>query len=333
MGSVDDALQGASQLQAALKPGVETIGQQQSVTFTQYVRVVLPADGYVFWVRADILTLAMLKLAIKPATTVDPAQIVAKGSLHYATDQQQTETATYGTNRVVFTSETEVQEFNVVSPSVIYIGTFNGLRFAFANRSSYFKQADLHHYTGFAIYSTMATQIIDDPAQLQLDRDVVSSSLPAWLALNIYAPLYPTFVDLPKITLYPSFLVPDNIVPPYGAVHVLPETTTGVQASAAFNSSMSRSQLVSEKVRLTFYGLRNDDVLAFIDAVSQYTLDTDAMGLMNIPVVRDERVPQSELSILAQKKTVDFEVNYYQATVRNLSRQLIVAAFLSYYPQ
>ena len=40
---------------ADLQTGVEAISIQQTVTFTKYVRLVLPLDGYVFWVAAPLL--------------------------------------------------------------------------------------------------------------------------------------------------------------------------------------------------------------------------------------------------------------------------------------
>ena len=51
---------------------------------------------------------------------------------------------------------------------------------------------------------------------------IVSNSLPAWLSLNNYNPFY-GFGN--AIQLYPSFLVPQNLPPPFGAVHVVPELT------------------------------------------------------------------------------------------------------------
>jgi hypothetical protein len=44
------------------------------------------------------------------------------------------------------------------------------------------------------------------------------------------------------------------------------------------------------------------------------------MGIMNIPVVQDERVTQNELNIIAMRKTIKFKINYYQQRMRDLSR-------------
>ncbi len=58
-----NAAEGASAKQniaAALAGGVETLSLQQEITFTQYVRLVLPLDGFVFWVRSDLLTASAL---------------------------------------------------------------------------------------------------------------------------------------------------------------------------------------------------------------------------------------------------------------------------------
>jgi len=38
---------------------------------------------------------------------------------------------------------------------------------------------------------------------------------------------------------------------------------------------------------------------------------------------------QSEINALAMKKTIDFEVNYYQQTANDIALQLITQVFLS----
>ncbi|HDY3908742.1 TPA: hypothetical protein RPD80_004851, partial [Salmonella enterica] len=63
-----------------------------------------------------------------------------------------------------------------------------------------------------------------------------------------------------------------------------------------------------------------------------YTLSDKAeMGVMNIPVIQDERVTQNELNIIAMRKKVKFKVNYYQQRMRNVARRLITSAIPSIY--
>lgn len=91
-------------------------------------------------------------------------------------------------------------------------------------------------------------------------------------------------------------------------------------------------QLVSEDVTISVTGLRNASVEDFLRYVQQYTLSDDAeMGVMNIPVVQDERVTQNELNIIAMRKKIKFRVNYYQQRMRNVARQLITSAIPSIY--
>ena len=40
-----------------LAAGVDMLSIQQEITFTRYIRLVLPLDGYVFWVKADMVAL------------------------------------------------------------------------------------------------------------------------------------------------------------------------------------------------------------------------------------------------------------------------------------
>ena len=51
------------------------------------------------------------------------------------------------------------------------------------------------------------------------------------------------------------------------------------------------------------------------------------------PTVRDEKRAQSELLILAQKKTIEFEIDYYQCAARNIARQLIENATVLCLPE
>jgi hypothetical protein len=56
-------------------------------------------------------------------------------------------------------------------------------------------------------------------------------------------------------------------------------------------------------VTLSLTGLRNAQTLDFLRYVQDYTLGDDAeMGVMNIPVVQDERVTQNELNIIASER-------------------------------
>jgi hypothetical protein len=84
-------------------------------------------------------------------------------------------------------------------------------------------------------------------------------------------------------------------------------------------------------VTISITGLRNASIEDFLRYVQQYTLGDDAeMGVMNIPVVQDERVTQNELNIIAMRKTIKFKINYYQQRMRDLSRRLITSAFRTF---
>lgn len=342
MGTLDEAVGSASPLRAALDAGVDALSQVQEITFTKYVRVVLPLDGYVFWVKATLLSPSALfnsmayneiKYDQSGVIVADAPILIAKGSLHYASATQQTEDANYAKNTVVFTSEDEVKDLNTVDGNQVFIAEFEGVRFSFSSRGSYYRQANLYHYVGNALYSTMDTQLVDNPEQLNTRDVIVSNSLPAWLALSNYIRPYSAYINQPPIPLYPSFLVPDNIAPPFGAVHIYPEGTQALQSAPLLDSTLSHTQLAKDRVRITFYGLRNDRALDFIDSVNQYSLDTDVIGIMNIPTMRDEKLTQNELNILAQKKTVEYDVSYYQSSMRNIARQYIKHAIIAYYPQ
>ena len=60
------------------------------------------------------------------------------------------------------------------------------------------------------------------------------------------------------------------------------------------------------------YGLGNSYAMDFVDAVNQYSADYNYFGLMNVPTTRDEKMSQNELGIIAQKKSIEYEISYYQ---------------------
>jgi hypothetical protein len=337
--AAEAAAQGRTPMGADLAEGVDTLSLDQAIVFTRYVRLILPLDGYLFWVKTALFTPSALynqarfnrvlfNQAPKPPVTTTPPTFVVKGSLHYATETRQEETETYGANRVVFTSEYEVQDLNAIEPGTLWIGEWEGQRFAFSSRGSFYRQADLWHYVGYAIYPDMETQIIDDPGDFDAKNVIVSNSLPAWLALNGYVPPYG--FGNPTMPLFPSFLVPANERPPYAAVHVIPESTTAWAAAPTIARNSTHTQLCSDRVKITLWGTRNFNALDFVDCVYQYSNDAGVIGIMNMPVVRDEKRTQAELTTIAMKKSVEFEVSYLQHRINNVARQIIEQVFVNF---
>lgn len=317
-----------SQLAAGLDTGLETLSLNQEITFTKYIRVVLPLDGFVFWVSADLLSpsaifntaaydLAAFNQPLNLATAAPTLTI--KGSLHYTTDFRQEIEGSYGLNRVTFTAQDPVQDFNAVSSNMMYIGQFDGLMFSFSRRDSFYKQSDLYHYQGDAILPRMRSQIISKASGLDTSNIVCSNSMPIWLSLNKYMPVYP------------SMLGPTNIQPPYATVEIRPDETVAIQAAPRLDDLDNHWQLVSDTVRITIFGLRNLNALDFQDYVFQYSLDTDLFGVMDMPVIRDTHYNQPEINALAMAKTITFKINYYQSRMREIARQLILSAIPTIY--
>lgn len=349
MSNVGDALRGRTPLGSVLKEGVDAIGEDQDIVFEPYIRLVLPLDGYVFWVKASTLSeSAVFNSMMLGAAQFDqpqtirqvPAPFIARGSLHYASNSGQHEAANYAVNQVIFTSEDCVQDMNNFNSNLVYIATFDGpdlqsgqepagttaIRFAFSERGRYYQQSNLWHYIGNAIYPMMATQIVDDPRTLATGQLIVTNSLPAFLAFNYYNPPWPVPVPRPLVTMYPSFLTPDNQKPPYIAVHIEPTGTTAVQSRAYLSDMTDQYLNATDRVTLTFYGCDNAVALSMQYALEQYSLDSMPFGFVgDLPVLRDEKETQNELTILAQKKTMSFSVNYNQGVVRNIARQLITS--------
>jgi hypothetical protein len=332
---------------AVLHEGLDTLSFDQVIVFDLYVRLVLPIDGYVFWVKAAelepsaVLNAMLLNGATlnTPLESIPSPSFVAKGSFHYGTDSQQNIESNFAKNSVVFSSEQPIQDLNQTGPGLLYIGTFDAptpassnppastsqIRFAFSGRGSYYQQMNLWHYYGDAVYSTMASQIIDNPSLLATSNQIVSNSLPFWLNFNMYDPPWPVPVPRPNIPLFPSMLVPENMTSPFGAVHIEAERTHAVQAAPFLNRITSHYQLADDEIRLTVYGADNNMCQDFLDSFLQYSYDTEYFGIKNSPVFRDEKEGQNELNTIAKKKTAVFEISYVQSAARDLARQLILS--------
>ena len=306
-----------SALASELAQGVNLLSGDQYVVFTPYYRLAMPLDGFVFWVNCKL----------SPSNILKEKRI--QGALHYVTEVQQEESSTLSLNTMIFTSLSPCDIFNQVEPNLLYIAKFNDIRFAFSSTRKYFKQADLYHYNGIAITAGDDPQIIDTLEDLNAIQLIVSNSLPIWLGMPTYVPPYPGFT-CPIIKMYPSMLVPENCNPPYASVHI--DETTALGASAFLGRTLTSSQLARDKIRITTYGINNDTIITFLNFVLQYSYDWNYIGILNMPIISDEKDGARETQTIAQKKTIEFEVSYLQETVRNVSRQLIKHAIVNFIP-
>ena len=324
------------QLAAGLAEGVNTLSGNETVTFTLYVKLVLPLDGYVYWVNAALLTDSALynasqydRLLYDNYNGQVPARsVTAQGSFHLAQEMHQLDDRTTVYNHIIFTALQPIQDFNLINPQLIYVATYQGVKFAFSRRDNYYKQADLYHYRGDALYSIMNTQLVDSMTDFDTSSVIVSNSLPIWLSLNQYFPMYP------------SYLVEQNLPPPYAAVDITPSSTEALGQFPIVNNVLINGgqtpstqetiqQLATDTVKISIYGIRNNEALNFVNYVLQYSLNTDNIGIQNMPIIQDEKVTQPEFGIIAMKKTITFKVSYYQNTVNNVAQQLIKQAFIS----
>lgn len=310
MPSLEEAARATqSQLAATLKSAVETISNDQHITFRLYVRQVLPLDGFVYWLNAAIVSDEELaRLGISDI----PVERSVQGSLHRQVVTEQNDVTSRDVNSIIFTPTEQIDDFNVESPEAMYLGEYDGTQFAFSRMESKYTQAGIFHYRGRAVLPTMRTQIIDDPGDIP-DELIISNSIPIWLSMKKFA------------TVYPSYLSPSNLKPPYIIADV--QSTTSLQLAPNYHG---RWQHVQDRVRITLFGFNNRRALEFLDHVVQRALDDEEYGITNLPVVTDGKVGQVEINVLAQLKYIDFDINYYQETVRDIAEKLITEAVIKY---
>lgn len=317
MSLISEAGAAPGQLAATLAAGVDQISNNQVVTFQQYSKSTIPTDGYVFWVASG------------------PSQQF-KGSLHVLSERRQEEDQTLAANQFVFTAEEEVSQLNAIAPNTLWVGSWQVdglvLQIAFSATGFNYQQAGLWHYRGFAVYPALASQLIANAGDLPVGP-IVSNSLPIWLSLS----------SLAGAPIYSSFLVPDNVVPPYVAVHIDPAQTIALQAFPLFDWSGRANpntdpsplyqvpswQLMRDTVRMTFYGFTNQQAIGFFAALMDYSVNTDDFGFCNSPAIVDDKRTQVEIAALAMKKTFTVQASYYQGTADAIARRLILKAGFS----
>ena len=224
MTTATEAMGALGQAGTALQAGLDVLDLNYEVTFTLYRKVVSPIDGYVFWVRGDIVVPSAYPDGVYP----EDLTFQVKGSLHHTTINNQDPDESFSTNRMIFTTGQYVNDLADIDPQTMYLAETNGQRYTFSTRSGYYRQVDLYHYSGDAVYPTMDTQIIDSADDLNLHEPVVSNSLPIWLRLNSLFPVYP------------AMLVPDNKRPPYAVINIGEEDTTPMQAAPVTTLDGSR---------------------------------------------------------------------------------------------
>lgn len=278
-----------SALTAVLHSAVETISDHQQVTFTLYVRQVLPLDGYVFWIRASEVNADVLR---RRGLEDAPKTLTIAGSLHRQVVSEQTETASQSVNHLIFTPLAPIDDFNVAHPVAMYLGDYEGVRFSFSRMESQYTPSGIFHYRGTAVRASLKPQIIDHIDEID-NTLILSNSIPVWMSLNRFAPVYP------------SWLSPSDEPPPYIVADV--RETRPIQIAA---DGFIRSQLVQDRVRVTLYGLNNAQSLAYVDYIVNTALEEETFGITNSPVVVDDKLSQVEINALAKKKHVDFDINY-----------------------
>lgn len=291
-----------------------------SFTFTQYDKYVMSEDGYVFWVK-------------------NGSKLKIKGALHVGTEQTQELDDTIAMNSIILDSEKLISEFNTITPNTMWIGDIplpdgQTIKVAFNRRGPFFENAGVYHYAGFAVFPPFGPQIVESSTDLPTGP-IVSNSLPIWMNLPNALQNLPGAVNQ-STKVYPSFLVPENIAPPYIVAHIEPTLTVPLQqfpnyswtftAGSTSLVQMTSDQLAKDVVKLIFYGFTNQEVLQYQSALTLYSLYSDDFGFMSSPIAQDDKRTQSEITAIAMKKTMEFDASYYQTTADAIARRLILSA-------
>lgn len=302
---------GASQQAgSALRDAQIAIGLDQQIDFRVYNRIVLPIDGYVFWQYKRTEKLA--------------------GLLEISQEIEQSDDQTYGAASVSFATSGEVVGFTRQPIDELWVGVFRGTRFAFPQQRGFFAADALWHYLGRAISPIMAKTLLDEDGTIDPTRAIVSNSLPLWLAMNAYTPIFrPPPAGKPKVLIYPAKFVPPNLPAPYITVRISEGDTESLQYTPIIDPrSDSSYQLMSDRVRVKLVGLQADEGIDFYRRALLYMSPDgpEEMGLMEVSGIRDSIERQAaELQTVSQEKVIDFRVSYVQQRVREVAWQFITS--------
>lgn len=339
---------GSSDKAAGLIAAISLLSAQETYTFELYKRVVLPLDGFVFWIKASELStyagrkdvgaiynknpfaqIAFSALAYEGNLTPKQQErykFTINGSLHVSQEVKQEADATYVNQDVSFTTKTQTINFDEIAPNELYIlnipdGYENRIvgRVAFGNQRNRYSTAGLWHYHGKVLNSVQASQVVDNANAINPDYAIVSNSLPYWLALSTA-----------EIPVYPSYLSPKNLIVPYVTADI--QTTEAIQSWPLVDEYSNQGQLVTDTIEFTMYGLNNAAALDFQLSVLNNS-EHGEYGVQNIPVPVDVKLTQSEFQIIAQKKVMKLQANYYQYRTRAFAIKLINEAKMALTPE
>jgi hypothetical protein len=147
--------------------------------------------------------------------------------------------------------------------------------------------------------------------------------------MNTYVPPYPGFMC--PFPLFPSHLVTDNLLPPFGSVHI-DETRTLAQCPY-YSPTWRADQLCRDEIIIHVYGADNRMISDFRDFVEQFSRDWGTIGMCHSGPIEDVKHIQPELQILSPRKMLKYRVNYYQSVSRNVVQQYIENAKVQFTPQ
>lgn len=293
---------------------VGDVSDDQRLTFKQYRRVVLPADGFIFWVSCNI-------------------EREITGSAHIQTNNTQDEWQAANHGKIILTTPEELPPFRAQENELdtVWVGVWEGMPFAIGSQSARYVQAGLCRYVGDTITPAFAAQFLDTEDDLKGLSPYASTSLPLFLRMPQYPNPALAWCPWPSGTsIFPSFSVPDNQKPPYITVHIEASATKPLSMGTLSAQSGTTGTIVKEHVRLRLLGLNNARASNLLNYITHWALiHADEIGVLNTPIVVDEKNPLPNINALAPLKTIELDIMYSQSSARDAALQTITHATTS----
>lgn len=275
----------------ALQDGLDTVRQGQTISFITYERVILPYDGFVYWVKTG------------NEQTLVASMVHDENELHHEDQNFRNDSG------LIITTTEPLLDFSQDGLDTMSVFEYNNNLYVLRKTGYNSEQSGLFHNIARVIEPALRSILLDSKDDFLKKKAQFTNSIGLFVLLSCG---YFEFVSI-DYPIYPEWLVPLNKKPPY--------ITVGVTETEALNNGFNTVNVdnslflvkpAKDYVDINLYGLDNNEALNFLVKLERWSLFYKKIGFLNMPRIKDEQLAQNEIGSLAQKKIIELEIFYYQ---------------------
>lgn len=275
-----------------LRNGIDFLKENNKFIFITYSKAILPYDGFIFWIKRKEET------------------VIVKSIEHTAEEMLQEGDTFRSESTLILTSEEPLFDFSQNDLETIKVIVCNNNRYVIRKSGENTGESGIFHYMARIIEKPLESILLDSEDDFRSRKIQLSSSIPLFilLASGVFD-LVPVHYDL-----YPAWLVPFNKKPPYITVEIIKTTALASGSQTVIHHEKEYLlKLVQEEVKFVLYGFDNDAAFIFLKQLEKWSTIYNYIGFMNMPCIEDEVHNQVELGSVAQKKSIELVISYYQS--------------------